>query len=509
MDEGDHMLFNSFSFFVFFPVAVLVYLLIPKKIREVWLLVVSSFFYLFQNPKYSLFLTISIMSTYVTGRLIYALRNKKKWAVEKVKKMCVASLVFCILINFGILCSLKYLSFFGTLVERAAGMISLEITAPSFSFLLPLGISFYTFQAMGYVIDVYKGKCIPEKNIIRYALFVSFFPLIVSGPIARGKHLLPQFEKLKHINLWSYDRITKGLSMMLWGYFIKMVIADRIAIFVNGVYATYQEQSGVLLIAAAILFSVQIYCDFAGYSEIAIGAACIMGIEVNENFMAPYFSKSIRKFWHRWHISLSTWFRDYVYIPMGGGRCQPTRKHANILFTFILSGIWHGASLHFLVWGFVHGIFQVIEDLLTKTLKRIELIFQIKTDCFSYQWMKQLLTFLFVTIAWVFFRAQSIGEAVRYLYYSVIHFRMESLFDSSLFKVGLAQSEMVILFFAIAILIVFDYLKYKNGEKLSEVLLRQNLLFRWMIYLILFFSILIFGIYGPDYTACQFIYVQF
>lgn len=503
------MLFNSFSFFVFFPVAVLVYLLIPKKIRELWLLMVSSFFYLFQNPKYFLFLSISIATTYTTGRLLYKIRNKNNWAIEKIKKVSLMIFVFCILLNFGMLFSFKYLSFFGTLVERFAAFFSLEITIPAFSFLLPLGISFYTFQAIGYVIDVYRGKYIPEKNIIRYSLFVSFFPLIVSGPIARGNQVLPQFEKLKKMNLWSYDRITSGVSMMLWGYFMKMVIADRIAVFVNGVYATYKEQSGLLLIVAAILFSIQIYCDFAGCSEMAIGAARIMGIEVNENFKAPYFSKSIREFWHRWHISLSTWFRDYVYIPMGGGRCHPVRKHINILFTFILSGVWHGASLHFFVWGFIHGFFQVLEDLLTPVSKKIEDKFRVKTDCFSYRWTKQMMTFLLVTIAWVFFRAQSVGEAIRYLYYAVIHFQMESLFDGSLFRVGLAQSEMVILLFAVLIFIIFDHIKYKNNEKLDEVLGRQNLLFRWMFYLGLFFSILIFGVYGPDYAACQFIYVQF
>lgn len=503
------MLFNSIYFLTFFPIVVLIYFIIPKKIREVWLLVTSSFFYLFQSPGHFLFLSLSICTTYLTGRFLGILFGKKELSKKRQTRYGRVILSFCLLINLGMLFCFKYFHFFFEMAGRVAGKFHWKITEPTFQFLLPIGISFYTFQAIGYVIDVYRQKDLPEKNIIRYALFVSFFPLILSGPIERGNHLLPQFQNLKQLKLWDYERITGGVSMMLWGYFMKMVIADRIAIFVNGVYGTYRDQSGILLIAAAVLFSVQIYCDFAGYSQIAIGAAKVMGIDVMENFQAPYFSKNVREFWHRWHISLSTWFRDYLYIPMGGSRCHPVRKYFNIVLTFLVSGIWHGASLHFLVWGGIHGALQVSEDCLSKPVNKINKKFAVNTECFSYRFMQQATTFALVTAAWVFFRARSVREALEYLAFCVSHFRMEALFNGSFYAVGLSQSEIAVMIFSILVLFASDRIRYHYGEGWSQYLNRQNLIFRWLFYVVIFFAILVFGIYGPDYGASQFIYMQF
>lgn len=300
------MLFNSFDFLVFFPITLIVYFFMPAKWRYLWLLITSYYFYMGWNPKYAVLIGLSTAATYVSGLL---LENTEK------KKMVVW---FCVCFNLGILFFFKYFDFALGNVNRVLDLLHIQIIEKPFDVILPVGISFYTFQALSYTIDVYRGEIKAEKNFFRYALFVSFFPQLVAGPIERSKNLLREIVELPTKKLWNYERITKGLMIMLWGYFMKMVLADRIAILVDHVYNSYYMYGSVELLIATVGFAFQIYCDFSSYSTIAIGAAQVMGFTLMENFDTPYFAQSIKEFWRRWHISLSTWFRDYVYIPRGG-----------------------------------------------------------------------------------------------------------------------------------------------------------------------------------------------
>ena len=285
-------------------------------------------------------------------------------------------------------------------MRALAFRLHIDLHIPGIDVILPVGISFYIFQALGYLIDVYRGDIYAEKNFLQYALFVSFFPQLVAGPIERSKNLLKQLAETKTFN---YENVRQGLLIMLWGYFLKMVIADRSAILVNAVYAKYLEYKGFQLITANILFAIQIYCDFMGYSTIAKGAAKVLGFDLMENFHEPYFACSIKDFWRRWHISLSTWFRDYLYIPLGGSRCSTWKKYRNIMITFVVSGLWHGASLTFVFWGFIHGAYQLLEDFIAPYVERIITKLKINTTVFSWKLLRILKTFILVDIAWIFF----------------------------------------------------------------------------------------------------------
>lgn len=341
------MVFNSFQFLVFFPIVIITYFIIPNKAKQLWLLLCSYFFYMSWNAKYGLLLLGITMLTYIAGIII----GKQK---ERNGKMAIA---ISVVISLGILFYFKYINFALGLLGSILSYMRIEIVLPQYDILLPVGISFFTFQSIGYVIDVYRKETYAEKNFIKYALFVSFFPQLVAGPIERSKNLLKQ---LAIPQKFSYDNFREGFLMMLWGYFQKMVIADRIAIFVDVVYDNLDVYHGWYVIVATILFAFQIYCDFSGYSTIAIGAARILGISLMENFDAPYLATSVSAFWRRWHISLTSWFRDYVYIPLGGNRKGAVRKNLNILIVFFLSGLWHGASLAFVLWGVLNGLYQVV-----------------------------------------------------------------------------------------------------------------------------------------------------
>lgn len=374
---------------------------------------------------------------------------------------------------------------------------------------MPLGISFYTLQSLGYMIDVYRGKEAAEKNFLRYALFVSFFPQLVSGPIQRAGGLLPQLRNCDKINTWDLNRICSGLTLALWGYFQKLVIADRADIFVTEVYRNFSALGSVELALAAILYSVQIYCDFSGYSLIAIGTARAMGFELTENFNVPYFSSSIKEFWRRWHISLSTWFRDYLYIPLGGSRCSKLKQYRNLMITFVVSGLWHGANWNFIVWGLIHGAYQVAADLTKPLRAKIQKCFQVNRDCFSYKFGQILITDALVCVAWVFFRMDSAMNAVRLLLRIFTKPDFWVLHNGSLFNYGLNHSQMTILVLAIAILFIFDLLRYTKGMSIDVVLAKQNTWFRWLTVYIILFMIVIYGVYGSTYNAASFIYSQF
>jgi alginate O-acetyltransferase complex protein AlgI len=342
------MLFNSIQFLIFFPIVVILWFQLPQKWRNIFLLLASYYFYMCWKTEYLVLILLS------TGVDYFAALKIQKSARMKKKK---ALLYLSLLINLGLLFGFKYFNFFSESMESFFKHINIFYETPHFQVLLPVGISFYTFQTLSYTIDVYRSKTHAEKNFIDFALYVSFFPQLVAGPIERSYRLLPQIKK-KHT--FSRVRLYSGLRLMLWGFFQKVVIADRLAYYVNEVYNHSDLYHGWTIWVATFFFAFQIFCDFSGYTDIARGAARILGYDIMLNFRRPYFARSIRDFWQRWHISLSTWFRDYVYIPLGGNRVVRWRWYYNLLLTFVISGLWHGANWTFLFWGALHGLYLIL-----------------------------------------------------------------------------------------------------------------------------------------------------
>ena len=491
------MLFNSTEFIIFFPITLILYWIFPKKYRYICLFIASYTFYMFWNPKYALLMGTSTVVTFLSGILIERLKYKR------------TVVAFSFIINLAILIFFKYFDFLLQNINIVLSAFNIKLIEKPFDIILPVGISFYTFQALSYTIDVYRGEIKSEKNIIKYALFVSFFPQLVAGPIERSKNLLVQVENLDKVKRFDYDRIKEGVLLMLFGYFQKMVIADRAAILVDTVFNSYYEYNSMALILAAVFFAIQIYCDFGSYSLIAIGTAKVMGINLMENFNTPYFARGIKEFWGRWHISLSTWFRDYLYIPLGGNRCSKFRKSFNILVTFLVSGLWHGANFTFIAWGAIHGIFHIIEELLKPIKEKYLNKFNVKTSAFSFLVLEIIITFIIVDLAWIFFRAETIHDALYYIHRIFTRIDLWALFDGTLYNLGLNIFEMNILIIGLFILISFDLVKYIRKESIFEFLNKQNLYFRWFVMLFLIFYIIIYGKYGVGFDPKQFIYFQF
>lgn len=494
------MAFNSFHFLIFFPIVVLLYYIIPRKMKRTWLLIASYYFYMSWNYKYSVLILTSTVITYISGLLL------DKTASLKSRK-CIVALSF--VSNIGILIFFKY---FGFLLENVNAVLNFlhisEISNP-FSFLLPVGISFYTFQALSYTVDVYKNDIKAEKNFVSYALFVSFFPQLVAGPIERSGNLLNQIRKIPEKKKFDYDKFVSGFGLMLWGLFVKMVIADRVSIFVDNVFSNLQAAGTFTCLLAAFGFALQIYCDFGGYSLIATGAAKIMGFDLMENFNTPYFSESIKEFWRRWHISLSGWFKDYLYIPLGGNRKGRVRKYINILITFLVSGLWHGAMWTFVVWGALHGFYQVAGELTMPLRNKLHSVLHTNRDTFSFRFGRVVNTFLLTSFAWIFFRAESLRDAGIFIKHLFTRPDPWVLFNDALYSFGLDRKEALILWCAIIALVAVDLLKYRKNITLGDFLVKQNLWFRWMIFTLLAVCCLVFGKYGIDFDSAQFIYFQF
>ena len=498
------MAFNSFEFLVFFPIVVLIFYLLPAKARRVWLLIASYYFYMRWNAMYALLIAGSTLVTYFSGIL---LSKCKKEEIKKRKWIVAGSFI----INLGILIFFKYFNF----ILGTIGAIAEAFGGNAFNpldIILPVGISFYTFQALGYTVDVYRGDIKAEKNIIKYALFVSFFPQLVAGPIERSSNLLKELDKiatLKASKLFSYDNMVSGLSLMAWGMFMKMVIADRMAIFVDGIFSNLQSLGFVEGLLGAVGFAIQIYCDFSAYSNIARGAARVMSVELMENFNTPFFSQSIADLWRRWHISLTSWFRDYLYIPMGGSRCSKPRKYLNIMITFLASGLWHGANWTFVIWGGINGLYQIIGDLIKPVREKIRKVLKVNEEVFSYAFGQSVVTFLLFSISMIFFKSGSIGQAFTYIKYMFTRWNWWSIFNESLFGYGLDRVEVNILLAGIIALIIVDILRYKQGYDFGDILLSQNLWFRWLVLIVLVVACAVYGEYGMNFDSAQFIYFQF
>jgi alginate O-acetyltransferase complex protein AlgI len=393
------MLFNSLEFVIFFPVVVALYFSIPHRYRWALLLAASYYFYMCWKAEYIFLIVASTLIDYYAGIQMGKTaekRNRTKY------------LIMSLLANIGLLFSFKYFNFFNDSMRSLFDSLNIFYGVPALKVLLPVGISFYTFQTLSYTIDVYRGTREPEKHLGIFAVYVSFFPQLVAGPIERSTSLMPQFYKK---NDFSYQRAVDGLKLMLWGFFKKIVIADRLAFYVNHVYNNPGDYSGAPLIMATYFFAFQIYCDFSGYSDIAIGAARVMGYDLMDNFKRPYFSKSISEFWKRWHISLSSWFRDYLYISLGGSRVAKWRWYYNLFIVFVVSGFWHGANWTFMVWGALHGAYLVISIWTGNLRRKVCDLFNLTGHPKIHRAVKVFVTFHLVLLAWVFFRANSLGDA--------------------------------------------------------------------------------------------------
>ena len=488
------MLFNSLDFLIFFPIVTILYFLLPQKLRWVMLLTASCIFYMFFVPVYILILFFTIIIDYISGIYIERLQDKKKKLF----------LIISILSNVGILFVFKYFNFFNENIAYIARVLHWNYPIENLWILLPIGLSFHTFQSLSYVIEVYRGHQKAERHLGIYALYVMFYPQLVAGPIERPQNMLHQFYEY---HKFDYKRVTSGLKLMAWGFFKKVVIADRLALFVNQVYNNSNEYTGFTLVIATIFFSFQIFCDFSGYSDIAIGAAQVMGFKLMTNFRRPYLSKSVAEFWRRWHISLSTWFKDYVYISLGGNRVSKSRWMLNLLITFLISGLWHGANWTYIIWGGLNGLFQIIAYITRNVRGRVTHALRLGKLPRLYSVLQIAFTFILVSFTWIFFRANSMADAVH-----IISHIPEGLFDAGVIKAQLIELSSIgfdkyyfILSFILIIIMEGVHFLEESGKNMWEIISAKPAAVRYTAYYILILAILLLGEFGSN----EFIYFQF
>lgn len=475
---------TSIEFLFLLPIVVLIYYLIPRKIRQYYLLIVNLVFYASFGLQFVPVLIGEGLLIWLASLVISKAGDCRQTVIT------VCSVVIILLTSL-------------MLTFRIGGRISESVVAP-------LGLSFFTLQAISYIVDISTGKTECEKNPIKLLIFLSFFPTVTSGPFFRFDTFIKQHnDNIAHLKP-EYDRIVNGIVYMIYGYFLKLVIAERAAIPVNSVFDSFDdtEYGGIFLFVIAVTYSVQIYADFAGYSAIVIGMAQILGYDIPENFRAPYLSESIKEFWARWHISLSTWLRDYIYIPLGGNRKGSTRKHINVMITFVVSALWHGLSGHFLIWGLLHGIYQVIGDLTKTFRKRMLPILGITEDSFFHKLLKKTGTFILVTVAWVFFRT-SVRNAVGFIWRMISSLQIDDMIGGALWEQGLSPFGWLLLWVSCLIAIGVDMVMYKKKMRIDEVLNTQGRLARCIAIIIISLTILILGIYGDQHDAGYFVYRGF
>lgn len=499
------MSFQSYWFAAFLFAAGGLYYIVPRRGR-LWVILLANFvFFEWADPMAGIWLLISVCTTWAAGLRVHRTRSDTGRR---------AVLFSCLFVNLGLLAVFKYFPVWDSLMNEALGsglkVVDLDV-AGKFGIAAPLGISFYTLQAAGYLMDIYRGKDLPEKNWLKYAAFVSFFPNILSGPIERGGHFLGQLERVlaaTRRQLLCYDRIAQGLISMLLGYFMKLVIAERAALLVNHLYGVYENGNSFTMLAAMLFYSVQIYCDFASYSCIAVGVGRLFGFELFCNFRQPYFACSISDFWRRWHISLSSWLRDYVYIPLGGNRKGILRKEFNTLVVFGVSGLWHGGAPTFLVWGLGHGIWLAAEDLWRRARRRL---FGEKRIPGAFLWriVSAVFTFLGVCCLWIFFRSENLRAAfvcLKNLFTGWAGFAYAKEF---VFAMGLEKAEMLIAVFAVVILFLLELVSEIRKQETAVWIYRAALPVRWGICLFLIGMIFVTGMYGKGFDPSSFIYVNF
>lgn len=480
------MLFHSMAFAIFLPIVFILYWICPAKYRYIFLIAASFYFYMYMDKGYALFL---LFASVVSFFLALALQAAKTSAL---KKIC---LFIGVLLLGGALMLLKCLDSF----LKTAGPPS-----PAIQFMLPVGISFYTFQTLGYLIDIYREKYPAERHFGYYCLFVSFFPQLLSGPIGRGDVLLPQLRKAR---AFDSAKASYGMKLMAVGYFKKLVIAGLLAPTVDRVYGKPESYAGLVYIIATLMFALQIYCDFSGYTDIAIGCAALFGIDLPENFKSPYFSHSIKEFWNRWHISLSTWFRDYVYIPLGGNRMGSFRHCLNLLLTFLISGLWHGIGVNYLLWGGLHGVYRIIEVFMDKTLssgKKIPPAHSKCGDAFR-SFFSRIATFTAVCFAWIFFRSDTPDDAWRIITFSFHGIgSFPEYLKTAVVYLDMSYTYMIYLCLPIFLLAIYDYASLKTD--VVAYISARNVWVRYSVYILFLLVILLFSEKG---VSTDFYYFQF
>ena len=455
-------------FIFFMPLVAGINFLLPKKYRYIWLFAASCYFYLSNDLRFVIGLAICTVTTYVTARLL-------EKADELRKKILLA---LCVCVNLLMLFLFRY------------SMLN--------SIFVPLGISFYMLQAIGYVVDVYRGEIESEKNPVKYALFVNFFPTVMSGPIQRGTGLLQQIKEGRDFD---YSKVHSGLYCLLKGYLLKLVIANQLGSMVDYAYDSYESMPGATLLWATVLYAIQLYFDFAGYSALAIGSAKILGFDLEENFKQPYFATSVKDFWKRWHISLSSWLKDYVYIPLGGNRKGKFRTYINLLITFLVSGLWHGSGLNFLVWGALHGIYQIVETIVFKKRE--------KKSGLMRRVSQGLVTFALVDFAWLFFRAGSLTQAVNILHRIFFDFNLKEMTYYGSYSLGGSKLELLLMLVCICIVFIVDLLHEKKISIEAVAARKIPMIVRWVVYIALTLLILFVVVHNYGLAASTFIYERF
>jgi D-alanyl-lipoteichoic acid acyltransferase DltB (MBOAT superfamily) len=490
------MLFNSFEYLIFLPLVFCGYWFIFKKLplQNIFVVAVSYVFYGWWDKMFLHLIAITTLSSYLSGISIkYARVNKCKcWGVRWDKVLSATNII----LNLAILCIYKYFNFFADSFIAAFSVFGVHFDAVTLNLVLPVGISFYTFQALSYTIDVYKRKIEPTHNIVAFFAFISFFPQLIAGPIERATNLLPQFLQERKFD---YNKAVDGMRQILWGLFKKIVIADNCAMFANQIFDGYTTYSGLTLWMGAILFSFQIYGDFSGYSDIAIGTARLFGIDLRKNFHYPYFSRDIAEFWHRWHISLNTWFRDYIYIPLGGSRCSKLKVIRNTMIIFLVSGLWHGANWTFVVWACYHGLL-FLPVILRKKRKSMNVVAENRHLPTFKELVSMIGTFVLVVIGLIIFRAETISDAVQYIYRCTIDicdFRM---------MLNFIASNTTVFVSTIMMLLMLVSIEWSQRRKIFglQIVAGKHIVVRWSMYIFIIFCMMVFA--GQQ---AQFIYFQF
>jgi alginate O-acetyltransferase complex protein AlgI len=481
------MLFNSVGFAIFLPVVFVLYWMAKDRLslQNMLLLIASYFFYACWDWRFLFLLLFSTLLDFLTGIKIAGTENKRRrlfW------------LWLSVLINVGLFGVFKYYNFFASSFASAVGHFGLRVYPWTLNVVLPVGISFYTFHGLSYIMDVYRKKIRPERNFTDYAVFVSFFPLLVAGPIERATHLLPQIKKKRRFD---YEQAVDGLRQILWGLFKKIVVADSCAGYVNAVFNHSGNYPGSAHLLAAILFAVQIYGDFSGYSDIALGSARLLGIELLRNFAFPYFSRDIAEFWRRWHISLSSWFRDYLYIPLGGSKVGTGKKIRNILVIFLISGLWHGANWTFICWGLLNALYILPSVILRTNRNNLDVVAQGRALPSAKEFFSMGLTFGLTVVAWIFFRADSLGGALRFV---------GELFSRSLLTVP-ADLPPVSVFLRVGLFFIVEWMGREEQYAIAGFGMKWPRVMRWGVYYALFFYIVYMYFYSGK--PQPFIYFQF
>lgn len=492
------MLFNSLEFLIFLPIVFLLYWIIPHKFRWVLLLVASYFFYMYWNWKLVFLILFTTAVSYSAGLLLERFQDNKKIKIT----VLVLSAVVCL----GVLLFFKYFNFFYDIVWDIIKLCSDKEPAGYFSLILPVGISFYTFQTLSYVIDIYKSKIKAERHFGYYALFVCFFPQLVAGPIERPQDLIPQLKSDKKIKEVDYSG---AFRIMLIGFFKKIAVADMIGIAVNATFNDVNSANGLMVLISSVLFSFQILCDFAGYSDIAVGCAKLFGINLTENFKSPYSSKSIKEFWGRWHISLSHWLRDYIYFPLGGSRVKKWRWCLNILIVFFISGLWHGASYNFVIWGVLHGLFQIIGSLTLNLRNNLWTKCKVNPEGKIVTCLRVGVTFILVTFSWIFFRCGTVSESFTAIAKLFSDYQFTGEYFVNTWN-NLQLTWYFAVYFVLAIVLMLNLEKFKSEQLLGQSKVYKCTWVRYLLYIIMGFAVIISWIYlQASDIGSSFIYFQF